>query len=105
MQLTHRARRTKLVAAAASLVTVAAIVATTTSQGSAAPARRAAPQTPASIAGLKVLLTNDDSARAADTQYGTDGRVSTSCARPSARPVPTCSSSRRGASRAAPAAG
>jgi 5'-nucleotidase len=74
MQLTHRARRTKLVAAAASLVTVAAIVATTTSQGSAAPARKAAPQTPASIAGLKVLLTNDDSARAADTQYGTDGK-------------------------------
>lgn len=73
MQLTHRARRTKLVAVAASLVTVAAIVATTTSQGSAAPAQKAAP-TPASIAGLKVVLTNDDSARAADTQYGTDGK-------------------------------
>jgi len=73
MQLTHRARRTKLVAVAASLVTVAAIVATTTSQGSAAPARKAAP-TPASIAGLKVLLTNDDSARGADPQYGTDGK-------------------------------
>ena len=73
MQLTHRARRTKLVAVAASLVTVAAIVATTTSQGSAAPAQKVAP-TPASIAGLKVVLTNDDSARAADTQYGTDGK-------------------------------
>jgi 5'/3'-nucleotidase SurE len=73
MQLTHRARRTKLVAIAASLVTVAAIVATTTSQGSAAPAQKVAP-TPASIAGLKVVLTNDDSARAADTQYGTDGK-------------------------------
>src|SRR6478752_3207913 len=67
MQLTHRARRTKLIAVAASL-------ATTTSQGSAAPAQRAAAPTPASIAGLKVLLTNDDSARAADPQYGTDGK-------------------------------
>src|SRR6478752_3082106 len=74
MQLTHRARRTKLIAVAASLATVAAIVATTTSQGSAAPAQRAAAPTPASIAGLKVLLTNDDSARAADPQYGTDGK-------------------------------
>src|SRR5690242_17473670 len=74
MQLTHRATRTKLVAAAASLVTVVAIVATTTSQGSATPAHRASAPKPASIAGLKVLLTNDDSARAADTQYGTDGK-------------------------------
>jgi 5'-nucleotidase len=74
MQLTHRATRTKLVAAAASLATVVAIVATTTSQGSAAPAERATAPKPASIAGLKVLLTNDDSARAADPQYGSDGK-------------------------------
>jgi len=72
MQLTHRARRTELVAVAASLAAVAAIVATTTSQGSAAPARQAAP-VPASIAGLKVLLTNDDSA-VATQPYGTDGK-------------------------------
>ena len=73
MQLTHRAARTKLVALAASLATVFAIVATTTSQGSAAPAERASAPKPGSIAGLKVLLTNDDSARAADATYGTDG--------------------------------
>ena len=74
MQLTHRAARTKLVALAASLATVVAIVATTTSQGSAAPAERASAPKPGSIAGLKVLLTNDDSARAADATYGTDGK-------------------------------
>src|SRR6478752_3943436 len=74
MQLTHRASRTNLVAAAAALVTVVAVVATTTSQGSAAPAPRASAPTPASIAGRKVLLTNDDSAVAGDTTYGTDGK-------------------------------
>lgn len=36
------------------------------------PATAAAPS--ASITGLKVLLTNDDSARAADPSYGTDGK-------------------------------
>lgn len=73
MQLTQRATRTTACAVAACLATVLTLVLTTTSEGSASPVRSTAP-TPGSIAGLKVLLTNDDSARAADTAYGTDGK-------------------------------
>jgi 5'/3'-nucleotidase len=72
MQLTHRSVRAAAATLAVALVATLTGVATS-SDGSAPPARAAA-VTPGSIAGLKVLLTNDDSARFADTTYGTDGK-------------------------------
>jgi len=73
MQLTHRSVRAAAATAAVALVAALTGVVATSSDGSAPPARAAA-VTPGSIAGLKVLLTNDDSARYADTTYGTDGK-------------------------------
>lgn len=73
MHLTHRSVRAAAAAAAVALVAALTGVVATSSDGSAPPLRAAA-VTPGSIAGLKVLLTNDDSARFADTTYGTDGK-------------------------------
>ncbi len=72
MQLTHRTTRATVAVAVVALVAVLAAIVPSSSEGAPTP-RQAAPAL-GSIAGLKVLLTNDDSARFADTTYGTDGK-------------------------------
>lgn len=67
-------RSPRLVAAGAALAAGLA-TAVVAAPGSAAPAPVPAPATATpSLAGLKVLLTNDDSARGLDAGYGTDGK-------------------------------
>jgi len=68
MRPIHRTALATAVALTVSLTTVL------TGVLGAAPGTATAAAPSASIAGLKVLLTNDDSARAADSSYGTDGK-------------------------------
>jgi 5'-nucleotidase len=58
----------------AALAAIAATLIVTTLVGGAAAAPAPAPAQPQSLSGLRVLLTNDDSARGLDAGFGTDGK-------------------------------
>lgn len=66
MRSTRRTVAAALAALTVTVTTVLTAVLGTSPSGAAAPT--------ASIEGLRVLLTNDDSARGADSMYGTDGK-------------------------------
>src|SRR5688500_15772273 len=67
----HRSRSARaLLAATASTLALAAMAPAVLTGG---PSAAQAPPQP-TLAGLRVLLTNDDSARGADSNFGTDGK-------------------------------